>query len=284
MSQSISTYRRQTDLVSISELKLFSFSPFLYKRKYLDFSPNEKKQSDAQLLGELIHCLYLEPDKAAERYIKYEKPNTRTKIGKETHSEALEEAERAGKKLINQDDMSIATVLQFELEKLLPLRGRDEFLVEQELYIKDPNSFCMPVKGQPDLYSVRQNVLYDLKSTNMLPLESDFSSEVLKRKYYWQAAFYIDIIKEIHGLKKDLAFKFIVAQTEYPHAVQIFTLDPEAIECGRQEYTEALTKLKECKDKDWFPKTLNAKPDILIGLPGYYRNKTNQLKAKETKL
>jgi len=53
-----------TKTLSFSSLKAFRNSP----ADFIDYCFREKKQTDAMLLGVLIHCLVLEPDKFQERY------------------------------------------------------------------------------------------------------------------------------------------------------------------------------------------------------------------------
>lgn len=53
-----------TKTLSFSSLKAFRNSP----SDFIDYCFREKKQTDAMLLGILVHCLVLEPEKFAERY------------------------------------------------------------------------------------------------------------------------------------------------------------------------------------------------------------------------
>lgn len=268
------SYRRQTDLVSISELKLFSHSPIMYKRKYLDFDSNlERDQSDSQLLGELVHCLYLEPDAASKRYMKYKKPDLRTKVGKDEWATVKAETQAKNLKIVTEDQMSIATQINFELNKLFPIAHRDEFIIENEIMIRDPNLFCIPVKGKPDFYSINQNIVYDLKTTAAIPDVEEFSREILKRKYHWQCAFYIDLLKDKHNIREDLDFKFVVAQNEYPYGIDIFTMDKESIEIGRIEYRAALLDLMDCKTKNDWPKFIKKNNSVTVGVPEFYKYK-----------
>lgn len=64
VDQLISDLLDGTKTLSFSSLKAFRNSP----ADFIDYCFREKKQTDAMLLGTLIHCLVLEPEKFAERY------------------------------------------------------------------------------------------------------------------------------------------------------------------------------------------------------------------------
>ena len=64
IDQLISDLMDGSKTLSFSSLKAFRNSP----NDFIDYVFREKKQTDAMLLGTLIHCLVLEPEKFEERY------------------------------------------------------------------------------------------------------------------------------------------------------------------------------------------------------------------------
>jgi len=59
----------QVPAISNSNLSTFSYDPSLYYKVHVTKEITDKKESSALTLGSLIHCLYLEPQEFASRYV-----------------------------------------------------------------------------------------------------------------------------------------------------------------------------------------------------------------------
>ena len=61
-----------------------------------------------------------------------------------------------------------------------------------------------------------------------------FKRDIYKWGYHLQAAFYMDML----GIDN---FKFVAVTTSYPHTVEIYSLDEDTIEFGRNAWQQAFS-------------------------------------------
>jgi len=80
----------------------------------------------------------------------------------------------------------------------------------------------------------------------------DFDSVIWKRRYYVQAAYYLDLWNELNPDDQKSNFVFIAVEKFAPYAIQIFDLDAGDIGKGRREYQRNLSLVIECiKSGEW---------------------------------
>lgn len=80
----------------------------------------------------------------------------------------------------------------------------------------------------------------------------EFDAVLWKRRYYVQAAYYLDIWNDLHPDDKKVNFVFIAVEKFAPYAVQIFSLDESDIENGRREYRRNIALAINCmKTGEW---------------------------------
>ena len=75
-------YRAIRDFISVSELKTYSESPALYKKKYINGEKSDEKNKDSLILGTFLHALLYEPKTISDEFHVYTKIDGRTAEGK----------------------------------------------------------------------------------------------------------------------------------------------------------------------------------------------------------
>jgi len=99
-------------------------------------------------------------------------------------------------------------------------------------------------------------VMVDIKSCQDAR-SSMFDRTLWQRRYYVQAALYLDLWNELNPKDQKERFCFIAVEKFPPYALQVFDVDPQTLEYGRKEYQRNLALLIECiKVNEWpaYPK------------------------------
>lgn len=262
---SFKNYRAITDFISVSELKLFSESPYLYKQKMIE--GKKEKNKEALMLGTLMHALLLEPHKVDDEFLVYTKLDARTSQGK-LQQEMLKTFK--DKTPISTEIYENATEYVLESKRLLKtLCNPKDLIVEKSFFYEGDAFYGLKVKARFDSYLENKFIL-DYKTISASPTNEEFTRTVLKYKYHWQAAFYLKIYKEITGEILP-QFYWLVQSTVAPFACQLYEADQELLKIGELEFMEALAQFKEFKEKDHFPRMFEE--EKIISLPPWYSNK-----------
>ena len=77
-------YHADLSHVSNSMLKVFAESPQKYYQMFVAKTMPKPEQTPSLLLGSVVHCLFLEPEKFGAEYAVAPAVDRRTKVGKET--------------------------------------------------------------------------------------------------------------------------------------------------------------------------------------------------------
>lgn len=109
---------------------------------------------------------------------------------------------------------------------------------------KDKETGC-PCKGRLDMDRPTWNGVADLKSTDCANPES-FTDSIQRFRYHWQAAFYLAGMAALGQPRKE--WIFVVVESEPPHAVMTYRLDPTAITIGAQELQPFLKLWHQCHE------------------------------------
>ncbi len=128
--------------------------------------------------------------------------------------------------------------------------------------------FGIPVKARLDLVPVGPD-LADVKLTTDVSARA-FGSHAYDMGYHIQAAWYLDIWNDMAGEEDPkTGFKFIAVESSAPYAVNVFTVTPDLIALGREQYREALAVYARCMHVDLWP----AYPAnvIELGVPAWKR-------------
>jgi hypothetical protein len=222
-------YHSKTNYISKSLLDQVHKSP----AHYLAYLQGEKQPpTPAMVFGSLVHSLVFNQADFAV----IPECDRRTKEGKATYEQFL--IESAGKELIvtpDQYEKAAAikkSVLNHPKAALLIDQGQAELPVFGEIE-------GMPAKCKVDFLNTKYNVCVDLKTTASAAPD-EFSRSVWNYRYHVQSAFYLDLTKASR-------FIFIAVDKEAPYNVELYELDSEAIERGRQEYKQDIETLKKCQ-------------------------------------
>ena len=242
-------YHRKTEYISKSLLDLVHKSP----AHYLAYIEGEKQApTSAMNFGSLVHSIVFSQD----NYAILPECDRRTKEGKAIYESFLAESE--GKEIF----ATVEQALQAnQIKNAVFAHPKAALLLEQGTA---ETSFWgrisdMPAKCRVDFINTKYNVCIDLKTTaNSAPHE--FSKSIYNYRYHVQAAFYMDLTKAER-------FIFIAVEKEAPFNVELYELDADAIEQGRQEYLTDIETLKKCKESNIFHGYTTDNKIHIISLP-----------------
>ena len=81
----------------------------------------------------------------------------------------------------------------------------------------------------------------------------EFDRVIWSRRYYVQAAYYLDLWNELNPHDQKTNFVFIAVEKFAPYNVQVFDVDQQDIEDGRREYQRNLALVLECLNAGKWP-------------------------------
>lgn len=247
--------------VSNSDLREFERSP----RHYLARKQNAPTKPTAeQQLGKYLHMAVLETDKFTKNVIAEPQDyDGRQKRWQNWRAERCEKEIITHEQAVKIYGMTLS-IMEHPTCKKIFAKGRAEICAFAEFTLGGKVLRKCKMDWLPDV----GNAIVDLKTTTDASLD-EFSRSIANWKYHRQAAYYLDICKDL-GMDRQ-AFVFIVVEKEPPYAVALFNLDAEAIGIGRLSYTTLLQKFMECQEKnDWpaYPQEIQT-----INLPNWYTRK-----------
>jgi hypothetical protein len=223
--------------LSKSSLAEFQKSPIHYVN-YL----NEKKDSSGFLIGSLVDCLVLEPEKFEERYFIYGKPDLRTKAGKEKQQNALLQA--GERTLITDVDFQTAQYCKMSLMDHNEARTliENRFDVQKKLSWVDRKT-KLPLIGYQDFRSKawESDLLVDLKTSKSADPD-EFNKAIANFGYDLQNAAYRAYYKKRFEFPD---FVFLVVENSDPYAVSLIYCDNKFNEKADEAFFGALTAFEK---------------------------------------
>ncbi len=244
IDQLISDLMSGEKTLSFSSLKAFRNSP----ADYIDYAFREKKQTDAMLLGTLIHCLVLEPEKFEERYTVLDDTeimstlsdsgNPRaTKVYKEWKEGFLAKCtgETITLKMKQQAEIIAGNITHNRAaKKVLSLCPKREQKIEWQY-----KNFGF--RGYYDLGG--EKVRADIKK---VPDASPRAAQqtIIKMWYHGQAAMYLTA--------EGVILPFYIICADAKGGVSVHKLDKSLIEQGLEDYSKIVDKFNECLLKENF--------------------------------
>jgi exodeoxyribonuclease VIII len=199
----------------------------------------EFKESPALAIGSAAHAAILEPETFKNDFAVSQKFDRRTKQGK-ADALAFTEA-NAGKIIIDQLQAEIVegirkSVLSHPIASSMLSGGEAEY----SYFASIMDTEC---KCRPDYYLPEQGCLVDLKTCQDASRDG-FTRACINFGYAIQAAFYLDVFNKANGtdIKE---FYFVAVETSKPFAVNTFRMGEVELKLGREQYLEALKKLKQ---------------------------------------
>ena len=257
--------------LSYSSLKEFLKSP----RHFVDYRTKERsKQTEAMLLGSLVHLLILEPEKVAKNVIKLEKIDRRTKEGKKRGEEI--DALR-----ILEPNKLFVSVEMFEKAQLMKNSFfNNEFakeLFDNKTSVEESMNFenretKLSLIAKIDMKSSIDKTKYivDLKTAKSSQ-PSEFAKSLINFKYDLQAPLYINPDK----LKfKEPKFLFIIIENESPFNCEVLEVSNSDMNMFYNSYLNVLANFQRCMFEDSFNKGyefFNEKETNFLKLPSWYK-------------
>lgn len=193
------------------------------------------------VLGNALHCMYLEYFEFEKRYVVMPKYDGRTKEGKE--KKAFFEKHHKDKTILTQEDYNLCAGMFDKLTNFFEI-PEDVTMIENSIAW---NHGDVLLRARPDL--VCGNRIYDIKTTRDI---RTFNNSIYKYGYHRQAAMVIDGLNA-NFLNEDYEFYIVVVSKERPHLCKMFKFGEDSIEKGRCEYLEALEIYKQCIEEDVWP-------------------------------
>lgn len=238
-----------------SQLDLLSISPATARSGF-------KEQTDAMIMGSLVHCLVLQPDTFAPQYAIEPIVDKRTKAGKE-ELEAF---------LIANDDKT--TISQDDYEKALNMRDSvlnvigdfldmPDAIIEHAAFWTDSET-GIACKCKPDIYVPSLALAIDLKTTGGYATADDFGKSVKSYRYHVQQAFYTQGLNA-NGFDVN-HFLFAPVSKSAGNTCRAFSLDSRVVALGHKLLKDDLTLWADCEQaNNWSRKpsqieTIHFKP------------------------
>lgn len=226
--------------LSFSRLKELNHSP----AKLNAYLTGDKVETDAMRAGTLLDCLLFEPETFDTRFFVVEKPDRRTKVGKEAWENALSEAgERI---LITTEDNAEAVYLNecIRNNSTVAYHGllNPDFFKYQVKVEFFYNGFLH--RGIKDADGTARNgdkVIWDLKRMGAMSGEYPVRYQIRKMKYDLQAAIYCheyDI--------KDEPVKYYVIAVDNDGYVTPFEITRDARNQARIEWNKLIKAAHRC--------------------------------------
>lgn len=245
--------------ISRSGLMEFKRSPYHYWYKYINPDYKSEPATPAQILGNALHTLILEPNEFEKRYFVIPEFNKVTKEGKERWQNI--KSELGKREMLSTSQYQILVMMAASIKKnKLAIQLLENAEMEQSLYWTDPDTGIL-CKCRPDI--LRNNLVCDLKTAQDGSPRS-FQYAAFDYGYYIQAAMVREALKQ---LKQTVIndFLFIVIEKSAPYVISIYQLDQASLDKGHQEFKTLLTRYQQCLEtNDWPAYTIQE-----ISLPRY---------------
>ncbi len=225
-------------------------------------------------LGNAAHVAILQPKLFEEKYVKLgEGLNFAMKEGKS----AKIEAEEQGKIILRHEPYLDVLGMRDAVEKH-PYAKRflldGEAIVEGSAFWVDPDSKVL-CKTRPDRFRL-DGVVAELKTTENAK-KFAFQRSIVDYRYAVQAAFQMDGMRI--GADYTAGYFCIIAiEKEAPYHINVFPIQPQAIEWGRRQYKRNLQQIVSCEIEGNWPARSKHYPSEMIplDLPNYVYEQENK--------
>lgn len=224
--------------VSVSTLKRFSEAP----AKCLVHRP----ETPALARGTLVHCAVLEPEMLESRFVATDVERRGTKAWDAA------EAAAAGRTLVKRVDWDEALAMRDAVQAHPVAREllSPGLLTEQSIYWRDERTGLL-CRGRADVLRLDMRIIVDPKTTR------DASSRGFGRaagdlKYHLQAQWYLDGVEQAGGWRPE-TFIFIAIESEPPHLVACYEVEPAHLDVAKRQLVELLDRYAACKARNIWP-------------------------------
>jgi len=225
----------QAEGLSFTGLKNFEISPAHYKWR----RDNPQKPRSELFSG--AHLAILEPEIFEDEIFVIADRR------KKAHREEAAAAEEAGKTILTVPEYDTIqnmrdAVLKHPLANPLVTYGTNE----ESFFVEHPDLKIM-MKCRPDarwdkIVLNGKKLIADVKGFDDLrPI--NVRRQILKMRYHWQSAWYVDVLKQSTG--DDYLFVHIFVESKPPYGVRTFFLNDATLEFAREQYYPLLPDYKE---------------------------------------
>jgi exodeoxyribonuclease VIII len=255
--------------VNWSSLKYISVSPRMYRYRLANPEPRKK----SYVIGGAIHCMVLEPETFADRYVVLDAATIREhappRSSKEGKALVAEHPEFATSAMTSEEYQAACVALAFPGREAISDKQYDTCvaassavmehrvardllragIAEESVTWTDPDTGLL-CKGRLDY--LRPDLIIDLKSSRD-PSPAKFERDTVNYGYASQVAFYHDGAMAAKRCTGASLPHIIAVRAKDDFDVACFRLTREAYETGRAIYRSLLQRLAECTAADYWP-------------------------------
>ena len=211
-----------------------------------EYMNRRRESTEAQVIGQAVHCLVLEPESFPSRFAEAPEVDRRTKVGKDLWTEFCQS--NPGKTILKIDHANVArsvsrAILGHETARVL-LAGIHP---EMSIFWDDRETQC---KARVDAWNAPLGVVCDLKTTTNASARF-FERQIIQLGYYRQAAWYMRGMRAC-GLEPK-SFVFIAVEKEAPFGVSLFSISRDLLSVGDDENVRLLEIFAKAKREDVWP-------------------------------
>lgn len=220
-----------------------------------------RKDTAALRLGRAGHCLTLEgADVYHDRYAIGGPLNPKTGRYYGSDTKAFEAwAAEQGKPRLSAEEDKLATILR---DAVLENKDAVDALTGEHEVSYRASLDSVSVQCRCDSIDEGRGIITDLKTTESL---DKFLTSVYSRRYFVQAAHYIETVRAVTGLS--CQFLFVAVEKNPPYAVGVFELSEEYLDRGAHERHKALGVYRKCQAEGAWPRDQDGVQ--LIAMPGW---------------
>lgn len=241
--------------LSFSSIKQFIRSP----QHYVQYLTQEKKQTDAMLLGSVVHNLILQPQTFDDKYVVEPEFNKRTNQGKEDYQKFLDRVAEKRLQAIPPNVFVKAKELVTQFMNSQNYKYVADTNIREQRFDKEQDG--LPICGYIDAMSNEYNI--ELKTVSSADV-GDIQRDFYNLKYHLQAA--------IYNWVNDKKVMYVVIETSFPYLSKVFVASDSYIEYGRTLFNKAISDFSFCLDMGLFDSGYEfyggAEPQVL-DLPGW---------------
>jgi exodeoxyribonuclease VIII len=235
--------------ISKSGLDLIAENPSAFK--WQKNAPVDQDKLTALDMGTALHCIMLEPEEFADRFIIAPEFNRRTTAGKADEKEFLANCADSGKTVMTAEEGKALDIMRDSAMAHPTVR----WLFEQEgnnevsIFWEDDETAEL-CRVRPDRMLKDQPVIVDVKKVADM---DRFDRHVEEFRYHVQDAMYCEGYYKHFGVWPKFFFVAIsstISAGRYP--VDVFDLTPEWKEIGAELFRKDLNTYHQCKqNNDW---------------------------------
>lgn len=217
---------------------------------YLYNLNNKGEDSDARQRGRVLHLAVFEPERLSREVVVWPEAKrgkaweafAEKHAGKEIISSRMNEAVKAIGARARSHPMAAKYLAGGKAEHTVTWTYRSPTVAHLE-------SWTMECKGRLD-FIADAGAIVDLKSTRD-GSPTGFGREAARYEYHAQLAFYRDGYQALTGVR--LPVIIVAVEAAAPHVVQVYRVEDDLLDLGRERYELLLAHLRVCRAENKWP-------------------------------